>query len=174
MKPAFRLAWLWGAALVLLIGVGCGPLDTFNPYRRIVVQDFVVAPAKQGQVAPESLANLKETSVRWIEAKGLFEEVADGGGGGPETLFVQPTVLAFRRHRHGTAALNVFTGVDIRGESLIDYRFYDITGRPILLRRIHARYMTPGPTGDATAEAAGFQLANLIAWHKSIRPYPPR
>ncbi|GEM_PF-3136518 len=165
-------AWIaLGALLLTAAGSGCGPLGTFNMYHRISVLDYSVAPHKQGRVAPESLQNVKEAAVRWLRSRNLFMEVDESGsGGGPDTLFVQGVVTGYRGHSHGRTALNVFTGVDVRGLAIIDYRFFDATGRTILTRRVQSRYRYPAPNGDPTAEAAGYDLANFVAWHKSVRP----
>jgi hypothetical protein len=154
---------------ILLVSLGCQPMGTLNGFRRVSLVDFTVVPHKAGRVAPQSLTQLREASTRWIRSNTFFDEVANGADGRPDTVYVQGTVINYRPHRRGTTALRVFGGVDIRGESLIDYRFFDAMGRTIMVRRIHSRYRR-GPAGvDATAEGAAAELARFVGWHKTAR-----
>ena len=157
--------------VLVLAGVACGchAMDTFNPYPRISVLDFQVAPQKTGQVAPESLAMLKDASMRWLQNGGLFSEVAGDNTGGPETVFVEGIVAAYRPHRRGTRALAMFSGVDVQGESYIMYRFFDSTGRTLLQKNLQTRFMNCDPGMDPTAEAAGCELSRMVSWYKNIR-----
>ena len=65
--------------------------------------------------------------------------------------------------------LRAFTPVDIRGESVIEYRFFDATGRTLLVKRIRARYMRSPAAVDPTAEAAGHHLARVVTRHRGWR-----
>ena len=166
-----------GCLLALAASSGCRGPGTFNMYNRISIVDFKVNPPIQSRVASISLSQLKETSMRWIQSTGRFAEVTTGPAGTPDTLFVEGTIIAYRQHRIGkavaTGLIRGLTGVnvDIRGESIIDYRFYDATGRVLFVQRIHARYRRAASGMDPTAEEAGYQLARLVAWHKD--PFPP-
>jgi hypothetical protein len=157
--------------------VGCQPLGTLNHFRRISLIDYTVAPHKARQVAPESLAQLKAASTRWLQSNTVFDEVGAGPDNRPDTIYVQGTVINYRPHRRGTTALKFFSRrVDIRGESLIDYRFFDAYGRTVLVRRVHARYRRAPAGVDATAEAAAAELTRFVNWHKTQRTHvgPPQ
>jgi hypothetical protein len=157
------------AGMLLGASMGCHALGTFNFYPRIAVQDFVVTPGKEGRVLPQSLVELKDASIRWLQNGGLFSEVAEGAAGGPETVFVQGTVYNFRLHSTGRAIASAFTGISMTGESLIFYRFYDATGRVLLEKYVQAQYMAAPPGINPTSEAAGCEFARLVSWHKNIR-----
>jgi hypothetical protein len=94
-----------------------------------------------------------------------------GHGNAPDTVYVQGTIHAYRQHRIGKAVLAAFTGIDVKGKSIIDYRFFDSAGRTLAFRRIQARYRSAAAGMDPTAEEAGAQLARVVAWYKD--PMPP-
>ena len=167
MGKRISLSLLLGG--LLLAASGCRVYDTFNFYRRISVLPFTVVPHKAGRVAPVSLNQLQEASVRRLRTHTLFDEVGIGQDGRPDTVYVQGTVINYRQHRIGKAVVTAFTGVDIRGDSLIDYRFFDATGRLLLTCRIRARYMHARAGMDPTAEAAGYELARVVNMHKRLR-----
>ncbi|MHC4597810.1 MAG: hypothetical protein ACYS47_02280 [Planctomycetota bacterium] len=167
MGKRISLSLLLGG--LLLAASGCRAFDTFNAYRRISVLPFTVVPHKAGRVAPVSLNQLQEASVRHLRANTLFDEVGVGQDGRPDTVYVQGTIINYRQHRIGKAVVTMFTGVDIRGDSLIDYRFFDSAGRILLTSRIRARFMRAAAGMDPTAEAAGYELSRVASWHKSMR-----
>ena len=171
MKISQKLLLVVGVLALVAVASGCRGPGTFNMYSKISVLDFQVSPQIQGRVAPITLDQLKETSTRWIQATGRFPQVLQGAGNDPQTVYVQGTIHAYRQHRIGKAVVTAFTGVDIRGESLIDYRFFDAAGRTLAFQRVHARYRRAAPGMDPTAEEAGYQLSRVVAWHKD--PYPP-
>ncbi|MHC5040729.1 MAG: hypothetical protein ACYTHM_25740 [Planctomycetota bacterium] len=160
---------LCGFLLLLATTAGCRTVyTTFNPYPRIAVRDFNVTPRIAGRVTPESLAALKTAAIRHLQSLGKFQAVVDAAQGGPDCVFVQGTVHAYRPHRMGMRAVQIFTGIDRRGESRIYYQFTDVNGVPLLNSWEYARYLVVPNGVNASAEAAAAELARRVSWHKNM------